>query len=225
MAQSHKSPVRVAVLGASRGLGRAIVDQLLRVETGDEILAVARKVGGSGPTWVHADFSREDGQSACLAALESFMPHKIIYTAGGGPYGEFGSHAWRDHLWSYNVSLLFPARVAHWALGLGADRRPRQICFVGSSVAESQADKNAASYASTKHGLKGLWSTLREESDAIDLRLYSPGYMDTDLLPKGAPVRQRPLWSPKEVAKDLLQWLEAGPRHDYRRLAIHPGQE
>ncbi len=226
MSSDHKSPFRIAVLGSSRGLGRAIVEAHSHRE-GVQILGFARKPGPefSSVKWVQADFSKEEGQINCLNALSDFSPQRIIYAAGGGPFGPFSSRSWRDHLWSYNVTLLFPARLCHWALAQRSEARPSQVCLIGSSVAEARPDQNAASYASSKHGLIGLWSTLKEESDAIDWRLYSPGYMDTDLLPKGAVVRQQPVWDPRQVATDLLTWLDSGQRHDHRSLAIHPPRE
>lgn len=215
--------MRIAILGASRGLGQALTQAYAEAK-GVEVLAISRRTGQESPSiqWVRADFAKEDGQASTLQALSDFRPQKIIYCAGGGPYGPYANRNWPDHAWSYTVTLLFPARLCHWAYTQEEPSRPSQICLIGSSVAEVQADPNAASYASSKHGLLGLWRTLKEESKAIDLRLYSPGYMDTDLIPKGASVRQLPLWDPVQVALDLRSWLASDFPNDHRSLAIHP---
>jgi NAD(P)-dependent dehydrogenase (short-subunit alcohol dehydrogenase family) len=212
-------PKGVAVIGASRGLGAAIVAALHKMDPASPILGISRKQAPSCH-WSAADLSTDAGQEAALKALGDFAPATVICCVGGGPFGAFAAKAWRDHQWSYQVSLLFPARLAHWALGF----RPylRQLVLVGSSVAEDQADPGAGSYSSAKHGLRGLHATLVREEPKIDVRLYSPGYMDTHMLPPNAHVRQRPIWRPEDVAGDLLEWLENGPVHDHRRLAVFP---
>lgn len=219
MEQKTNPVQRVAIIGASRGLGAALGAHLNQLHPETEILAVARRSGSCPGEWLRADVSQEEGQLQVLRALDRFRPQVVVCTVGGGPYGAFATKGWRDHQWSLQVTLLFPARLIHWALTTGL---PTQVVLVGSAVAEAQADPQAASYCAGKHGLMGLIKTLREERAALDIRLYSPGYMDTDLLPPNASVRQRPLWKPKEVAEDLLKWMAEGPAFDHRRLAVFP---
>ena len=80
------------------------------------------------------------------------------------------------------------------------------MVLIGSSVCEEKADPLAASYAAAKHAVKGLYDSLRAEAPSWDLRLFSPGYLDTELLPKGAPIRYKTLWQPSEVAARLAAW-------------------
>ncbi len=84
-----------------------------------------------------------------------------------------------------------------------------QVTFIGSDIAEEKADVNASSYSVGKHGLLGLFRTISQEKNSLDLRLYSPGYMDTDLLPPNAEPRQHAglVHNPEIVAKDLLEWI------------------
>jgi hypothetical protein len=60
--------------------------------------------------------------------------------------------------------------------------------------------------------LKGLITSVQNENstEGLDLRLFSPGYMDTGLLPKNAWPRQggQRIFSTDEVANQLLTWLE-----------------
>lgn len=207
---------RIAVLGASRGLGAAVVQNLLSRQS--VVLGIARKPSAAKIEWCSADASQALGQATILKALKEFNPERIICALGGGPYGPFEKKSWDSHLWSFEVSLLFPSRLLHWALGSSVG----QFVIVGSSVAESAPDPGAASYSASKHGLVGLVSTLKMEQPGTDVRLYSPGYMDTDMLPKNAVARQQGVWNPNEIAKDLLEWMESGPRFDHRRLAIRP---
>jgi NAD(P)-dependent dehydrogenase (short-subunit alcohol dehydrogenase family) len=223
---------KIAVIGGSRGLGAALVGLLKARADAPVVRTVSRRSPADAENWWQADLSRSQDQDRILIELSAFAPTLVICTVGGGPYGEYGRKNWSDHEWALQVSLIFPAKLWHWAL-----RQPgaHQVVVVGSSVAEDAADPRAASYALSKHGLHGLHRTLVAEArpaapqpaatPPVDLRLYSPGYMDTDLLPKNALARQGLLWSPREVAQDLLQWLEDGPRFDHRRLAVTPSSQ
>ena len=100
-----------------------------------------------------------------------------------------------------------------------------QVILVGSSVAESAADPKAASYCAAKHALRGLFLSLREEYPDWDLRLFSPGYMDTDMLPPHALVRKKGVHDPARVASDLWSWALTADRGAHWVYPIHPNQE
>ena len=80
------------------------------------------------------------------------------------------------------------------------------MALVGSAVAQDKPDPGASSYSSAKHGLKGLCESLQKESPKCAIHLFSPGYMDTDLLPANAWPRQQGLVEDvNSVAKRLWQ--------------------
>jgi NAD(P)-dependent dehydrogenase (short-subunit alcohol dehydrogenase family) len=223
MEQVHNHHSRIAVIGASRGLGAAVVRKLRVINSEARILKFSRTPPEDIADWVKADISHPEDQRMVVAKLLEWKPSLVICTLGGGPYGYFGGKNWESHLWGFQVSLLFPARLLHMAMQSEVSGFLRQMVVVGSSVAEDQPDAKAASYASAKHGLFGLWRTLRAEpQNGLDLRLYSPGYMDTTMIPAGSLVRHRTLWNPQAVADDLIQWLDSGPRFDHRSLALYP---
>ncbi len=205
----------IALLGASRGLGWALAEHL-----GEEnLLLVARR---PPPQEKFERLKQARFQALDLAAAEQveqilfpelsdFDPHRIVYLAGGGPYGPYGGKEWKDHLWAYQLSLLTPARLIHWVLKskqMGGLKRLQQLVFVGSAVAEDRADPGAASYASAKHGLKGLIRSLQAEP--LDIRLFSPGYMNTQMLPPNAWPRQQGerILEPEAVAQELWTWCQ-----------------
>ena len=201
--------MKVAVIGASRGLGRELC---LQIKDQAEVWAVARKIAplkelgqsmGQSFTYISLDVTKERDLAALLTGLEHLHPDKIFMTVGGGPYGPFEKRDFKDHEWAMQVTYSVQARVAHWCLA-----RPRkpQLMVTGSSVAESQADPGAASYSAAKHALLGLHKTLRADHPDWDFRLVSPGYMDTPMLPGGSAARQGPLWDPKQVAKEMWEW-------------------
>lgn len=198
--------MKTAVLGASRGLGYCLVEECSKVQS---VLAVARK----NAPWTHADhvqflsvdLANKEGEGL-LQSLKQFSPERIIYVAGGGPFGPFTQKKWAAHEWAFQLGFLTPARLLHRWSELST---LRQFVYVGSSIAEERGDAYAASYAASKHAFLGLYrSMIQENQGDLDFRVYSPGYMDTDMLPTGSWPRLQPqkLWDPKQVARDLLEW-------------------
>jgi short-subunit dehydrogenase len=208
-----------AVLGASRGLGKSFaleaarsncVSNLLLVSRKAELLRdVARECGPLAQIRTF-DFTRKEHQSELLRALESYAPTHLAYIAGGGPYGAYGKKAYSAHRWAFELCFLFPSHVIHHAMTELHQKGLVQMIVVGSSIAENKPDPNAASYSASKHALSGLIKSIHAEGCPIDLRLLSPGYIDTGLLPPGADARQQavPLLKPEDVAKQMWQWSQ-----------------
>lgn len=236
-ATDSKPAQSVAIFGASRGLGRELAvgfakraevksilivartaDQLHRLAV--ELRRVRARLDDLAVHVLTFDLSKSAKLDVLMHALQEHQVHKVIYAAGGGPYGLFEERPWPSHEWALQVNLLTPAQLLHAAL---AKKGPqlKQWIFVGSAIAEGAGDPRAASYAAAKHGLVGLYSSLRAESPDFDVRLYSPGYMDTGLLPKSAPQRQTPglVQPPAQVARDFLTWCFNDRYHgDHRKF-------
>lgn len=190
------------LLGASSGLGRSFLEW--GTQNHPEILftSISRKTDPS------FDFSKSDSWETLVQHLSKIQPTRVFYFAGGGPYGAFREKAWKDHEWAWRVSFFCPAYLLHHL----QDSVLKQWVFVGSAIAESSPDPFAVSYASAKHALVGLLSSLWREGTipGCDIRLFSPGYMDTRMLPPGAKIRQTPdqIQDPKIVAQDLGRWIQ-----------------
>lgn len=202
----------VVILGASRGLGGALY-RLLEQDASLRVSGFSRR----GP--LVADFASDSGLEAVLQLLRDDPADRVFCVAGGGPYGAFESKSWKDHQWAMDVTFHFPAKILYF-LG-GRERRP-QVVLTGSSVAEGHGDKNAASYCAAKHALVGLYKSLRLEKPNWDVRLFSPGYMDTDLLPAHAAPRKNGVYSPEFLAKDLWQWSLTGESGSHKMWPNHP---
>lgn len=216
---------KIAILGARRGLGRALAEKALRVSSDHRLFLCSRKVKelstiapfSESPQqllFFEADFTKTDTYEPLLNSLTGFNPTQIFYCAGGGPFGAFSDKPWHAHQWALQLNLIFPATLLHHLLSLkikGAIALERLI-FIGSSIAESKADPFASSYAAAKHGLHGLIRSIIAEDSCsdLDLRLYSPGYMDTGLLPPGARPRLDGSWiaDPQKIADDLWDWSQ-----------------
>jgi len=208
--------MKYALIGASRGLGRAVVAELILSEENQLMIFSRRQNGLPQELWKNCDVT--NGVTELISDLKSFMPDSIFYFVGGGPYASFEENNWRDHEWALKATLLAPTEILHAMMRFN---EKIQLVFLGSAIAESGPDKGAASYASAKHALKGLITTINLESPQRDIRLYSPGYMDTDLLPKNAAPRQAgSVMDPKTVAKDFLQWVHESCQNKHRRYQV-----
>lgn len=196
------------LLGASRGLGYGFLKKACATTL--EVHNFSRRPPRDGSNVkTHAvDFSDPAGWDQLATQIRELKPERVIYFAGGGPFGDYQNKNWKDHQWAWRVTFECPAFLLHSFL-----KNPgsiKQFAVIGSSVAESHPDPRASSYSSAKHALKGLVSSVQAEgSSALDVRLFSPGYMDTEMLPAHAWPRQQPglVKSPAEVAEMLWAWI------------------
>ncbi|MFN7905432.1 MAG: SDR family NAD(P)-dependent oxidoreductase [Pseudobdellovibrionaceae bacterium] len=238
--QTNQLPA-VAFLGASRGLGHQVLLSWQKSFPGTKNIRVARQFKKMETSifesrenvevlnW-EVDFSKQEQWAGFLEKLISHKVQKIFYFAGGGPYGGYAtkqtsvpSDKWPSQSWSHHVSFLFPAFLIHHGLS-----HFQQMVFVGSSVAEIRPDPYAAMYCASKHGLKGLIQSVQKEAEQgkgfTDLRLFSPGYMDTDLLPKNAWPRINPpegekIHDPGQVAQIFCDFVsDAGQANQNMRM-------
>lgn len=185
------------VLGAGRGLGFSFSKTVKSLYPDIKLFLASRSVNGF-------DFSKTDMFEFYAEKIADFSADRVFYFAGGGPYGAFSQFDWKDHLWSLNVTFGFPAYLLNY-LGKSS-AKIKQMIFIGSAVAEDNPDPNAAMYCASKHALKGLISTLKKENFPIPLSLFSPGYMNTQMLPKSAWPRDKGLVTePEVIAEQLLQ--------------------
>lgn len=201
---------KLAVLGASRGLGAAVSLKLFN-KSYELWLASRKEPQKPMGLWQRSDFSQESNWPQLVDQLRAFGPEVIIYCAGGGPYAPFGEKEWKSQEWAHRVTFSCPAFLL-WNYCRGEFLRTKRFLVIGSAVAEDQPDPNAAMYCASKHALRGLIRTLQLESPDRQIHLFSAPYMDTDLLPKGAWPRQQPnmVRSAEEVAEEVLR-LALGP--------------
>jgi short-subunit dehydrogenase len=193
-------------LGASRGFGRAFLEKTLVAAPTVQAVCLSRKTDQLPALvqGIQSDFSDEQNWASIISKIRELAPRRIFYFAGGGPYGRFQDKVWKAHRWSLKVTFEFPAFLLHELLL--APGSVEQMVFIGSSIAESYPDPQASSYCAGKHALRGLITSIQQEQlTSFDLRLWSPGYMDTSLLPANAWPRQQAglVQSPGKVAEML----------------------
>lgn len=201
---------KIVLLGASRGLGQAVHQALKNHPSRPNLYAYSRKLNGY-------DFSQRDRWSEYLKSMLALEAERYVYLAAGGPYGDYPNFEWKDHEWALNVSFTFPAFLLHGLLHEQQKKKDsglKQILFVGSAIAEKKPDPRASMYCAAKHALRGLLSSVQLEKPSVDLRLFSPGYMDTPMLPLQSWPRQKGLARKVEdVAEELIDFMtQPGPK-------------
>lgn len=209
------------LLGASRGLGWQTYLRLQEQKPQRHFLLSSRKISArqsevKGNTiLVEQDFSSGGVQPEYVQQLQSFGAECLIYFAGGGPYGLFHEKKWHAHQWALQTSFMYPAELLHGILQ-NPERWPglKKVVLIGSSVAEAAADPKAASYAAAKHALRGLVDTINaEQNPHPEVLLFSPGYMQTDLLPSHSEPRlSHRAENPAIVAERLIEYIENNRR-------------
>ncbi len=209
------------LLGASRGLGKSFFN-FAKIQGAPELVRMSRR------SEISRDFSKPGNFTEICQTIANLQAERIFYFAGGGPYGNFQDKAWKDHQWALNVNFVFPAFLLYHIIQSSHLSALKQIIFIGSSIAETEVDPQASMYCASKHALKGLITSVQYELKSkaerkesgnkseeklgkkpLDLRLFSPGYMDTELLPPHAWPRQQAglVVSPDKVAELLWGWI------------------
>ena len=180
---------------------------LLAARSESDLRELAQKMPGKSQVFPF-DFAKAESLSLLLDEVAARKIKRVFYFAAGGPYGLFASKEWKDHMWSLQVSFLTPSEILHRILTRDDLSCVEQIIFVGSLIADDKPDPMAASYASAKHGLKGLVESVQSENSQRDIRFFRPGYMNTGLLPKNAKPRGsgQVLLDPIKVAKQFVDW-------------------
>lgn len=206
-----------ALLGASRGLGWSTYQELLKREPQSEFLLCSRRIErrlsdlDSSRTAIEpCDFSKQL-EPDFFISLKKASPTHIVYFAGGGPYDLYQKKKWADHLWCWQTSFLTPAQLIHEVLQ-SVDSWPtlQSLTVIGSAVAGQSPDPKAASYAAAKHALHGLIGSINAEQEVQPkVLLFSPGYMQTELLPAHSEPRlTNRAESPDIVAQQLIEYIE-----------------
>lgn len=218
---------RIAILGAGSGFGLEFTRQIQELSKNHLVFSRKKPDFVSEERFIKADFSGPSGQNSVIEKLKNFDPTRVFYFAGGGPHGSYFSKQWKDHRWAFEVSFLFPARIINelaCELKVEGAGELCQLLFIGSNIAENQACELSASYAAAKTALRNLFYSLQNELHlkGKDLRLCSPGYMDTSMLPPNAPPRKtHHLLKTHEVAKKLLDWLQEPCQNKHLIIESH----
>jgi Tropinone reductase 1 len=177
------------VTGGSRGIGRAIAEELIGL--GADVLIAARDPAqldeatrSFGATGVVADVTTAAGRDAIVQAVRARGPlHVLVHNAGSNVRGPLTSYddATVERLLALNLTApLLLSRDLHPAL---RDAQGAAVIHIGS-VAGHIALATGVAYAAAKAGLVQATRTLALEwaADAIRVNAVSPWYTRTPLV-------------------------------------------
>lgn len=171
------------VSGASSGIGRAIALGLAREGTSlcllgrdkERLLGTARTATTSSPkvTLYQVDLSSEQDLSCLMQRLEQEAEYVdvLVHAAGDIVVGDMNSSTIDDFDRQYKINLRAPYLLTQKLLPRVRARRG-QVVFINSSMGV-HARANVGQYAATKHALKAVADSLRDEANPDGVRVLS----------------------------------------------------
>ncbi|MEU1279503.1 SDR family oxidoreductase [Streptomyces sp. NPDC005805] len=224
------------ITGAGSGIGAAVARRLH--DRGDELVLVARDAGRArelaerfpGAGTLVADLAEPDRVSWALG--HQTVPDRIdslLHVAGVvdlGRIGELTTKTWHHQL---NVNLIAPAELTR--LFLPQLRAAKgHVVFVNSGAGLT-AHAEWGAYAASKHGLKALADSLRNEEHAAGVRVTSV-YPGRTASPMQAKVHSQEgkeydpaRWiDPESVATAILTAIDLPRDAEINDLTVRPGR-
>ena len=227
---SHKN---IVVTGASSGIGKSIMDELVAQE-GNRILAVCRhseNITGYGDNVIpfSCDLSTKEGVDALFArAEELFDKIDLYFCNAGAPYYErFDYEDWDriqrifdlntvGHIYTYSKYL-------HHLNG-----REGRLVYTISAMGE-MALPGYALYAATKFAMKGFQQAIRDETPKnLKISCVYPVSTRTNFFNVAAEGRKLdppfPVQTPEKVGKAVVKGIEKLKEHIYPCAVFLPSK-
>jgi NADP-dependent 3-hydroxy acid dehydrogenase YdfG len=240
-----RSPLvgRVAVVtGASSGIGRAIALALaargasvcLVGRDADRLERVRDAARSTAPrVLVHqADLETEEEVDRLACGLRSELQSLdvLVHSAGISRAGAPSAGLARDLDAQYRVNVRAPYQLTQSLLPLLRASRGH-VVFVNSS-AGWRAGRNNGPYAATKHALRALADSLRQEVNADAVRVLSvyPGRVATPLQEnlfarEGRSYDPAALLQPEDVAAMVLAALSLPAGAEVTEISLRPARK
>lgn len=222
----------VAVTGASRGIGLAIVELL--AANGAKVIGGARSVGGRklpGATFIPLDVSSEPSTREFADAAISAGVDTLINNAGIGAFSSIDGVSVEDYRRVMDTNVLgflltgkffIPHFRRRHESGLGS-----QVVNITSDVS-TRTFANGGLYTASKFAQRALTQALAYEGASFGLRVSEirPGLTDTYFAGQtpGTPERATDL-RPADVAQAVLYALTAPLHVRVDEVVVHPASQ
>ena len=218
---SHKN---IVVTGASSGIGKSIIDELVQQE-GNRILAACRradKVTGYGENVIpfSCDLSTQEGVDALFVKAEELFDKVDIYfcNAGAPYYERFDYEDWArvENIFKVNTiaHIYTYSKYLHHLNG-----REGRLVYTISAMGE-MAIPGYALYAATKFAMKGFQQAIRDEAPKkLQITCVYPVSTKTNFFHVGTGGRDLkppfPVQAPEDVAKAVVKGVHNLKKHIY----------
>lgn len=228
MKQKH---ITALVTGASRGIGRSIVEKML--QAGYQVIGTANKSRfpesfKDKDTFegIRVNLEEEDSIRTQIRPLfdRDLYPNVVVNNAGissGVPF-EADDRQWLAN-WDQTLmtNLKAPVIISRWAVNRWKNDGEGILINVSSRASYRGDTGPFASYAASKGGLTAFTKTVARAFGKYGIVAYTiaPGFIDTDMAREGIPEygeeyltkdnALNQLTPPSEVG-ELVSWLAAG---------------
>lgn len=219
----------VAVTGASRGIGLAIVDLL--VANGAKVIGGARTINDvhvEGARFVELDVSSESSARAFADIAISANADTLINNAGVGTFTPLEEISVADYRHVMDTNVLGMILATRYFVPHFRDRHTRdltsQVINITSDVS-NRTFANGALYTASKYAQRALTQALAFEGASYGLRVTEirPGMTDTYFNGNtpGSSKRARDL-RPEDIAESVLYALSAPAHVRIDEVLVHP---
>lgn len=228
MTSQHSSLPVALITGASRGIGRAIADELAPTHhllLGGRDSAALEGLASSYPSAEPFAVDVREVTEADVAGIERL--DVLVHSAGVlqmGPIAELDDDAWRT---SFEINVFAVAKLTR--LLLPALRAVRGQVIAINSGSGYSSGAGSAVYSGTKFALRALTDALREEERANGVRVSSihPGRVATDMQAQlheheGKEYSPTAWIQPAQVAKAVRLAVDASRDSTVESLNIRP---
>ena len=174
---------RAVVTGATRGIGYAIAERLLK--DGLEVIVTGTKKNGkypAGSSYYQVDFLDEDSTNKFINFLKKQQINILVNNAGINKISEFSSIDINDFDRILRINLRAPFQICQAVIPYMEKIKWGRIVNL-TSVFGNISKEYRAAYSSSKFGLDGMTLALAAEvsEKGILANSVGPGIIDTDM--------------------------------------------